>query len=952
MSLLSTMVLIHVIGAIVGFITIVVLNVQEASYHQKILSLTSISSFIGLIAYLFELLSNSKEAALLAVKFGYVGKSYAMVLFLIFITKYCDFYLPSIVKKGLLVFSTFNLVIVLTNSLHMQYYTSVDYVADSAIPHISLGKGAAYYFVMAVILFVMITYMVVTFSTMLKRKGKEKIRLLLLCFACVIPAIALLLNLFKVIEGFDPTPLGIMCSCIIVSYTVLRYGLLDAVQIAKEDVIDSVKEGVLVVGKSYNYLYSNNKANEIFPELAIDGVRKEVIGKLFEDVNEGNLEKRTFEKNDTIYELRYSILSSNNNEDAESITGYLLWIFDKTTDYKYTKELERLRMEAEYANKEKTAFLAKMSHEIRTPMNGIMGFADLSLQNKLDVETREYVEYIKNSADSLLGIINDVLDISKIESGKMEIVDVEYNPIKMFRDIAVIIESQAEAKNLIFKLVMEDEVPVVLHGDSTRFREILINVLGNAVKYTQKGSVTFSIGIKEQNDDEIVFDIHVKDTGVGIKEDKLDSIFNTFEQADNIANYRIEGTGLGLSIARQLAELMGGSLTVNSVFGKGSDFCLILPQKKSKATLETAKTVEENCNYEIETYGAKALVVDDNEINLKVEKGLLEKYGIEVDCADSGELCIAKTDLEKYDVIFMDHMMPGMDGVETFHRIRKQSVHNLTTPVLIVTANAIMEIRKKLLKEGFDGYISKPIDIMLLESELLKVLPSEKINIKMKNDSAEAKLVNQFFENRDLRIGLSKAGVDMETGIKYCGDIEYYKEILQVTVDGYEEKYATIKKYCDTEDYNNLIIIVHSLKSNANNIGAVELGQLAKEVEEAGKTKKVELIKNKTEQMLNMYTEVAETIRELLEYHQNEDADVEVETGKFEEGMWDEYMYRLKFLLDELEAEAAYKLVDELHGTDVSEKAKILLHEMKLALDKYDIEAAKVRLNSLMSTEI
>ena len=956
MSLLTMVTIIQTIGVVVGLATIVVLNMQESSYYQKILSLTSICSFIGLVAYLFELLSDNAKEALLAAKFGYIGKSYAMVLFLLFITKYCDFHLPDFIKKGLLVFSTVMLIIILSNDYHNLYYTNVSFVSDANIPHLVLSKGIVYYIFMAVILMVMLTYETVAFSSLIKRKGRERRRLMLLCLACIVPAFGLILNFLPVMKGFDPTPAGIMGSCLIITYTVLRYGLLDAMQLAREDVIDLAQEGVIVVGKGYNYIYSNKKAETILPELGSDGDRKKLLQELFAGVDEDNLEKRIYEKDDVIYELRYSVLGGKNQDNVQSISGYMLWIFDKTKDYRYTKELERLRIEAEKANKEKSMFLAKMSHEIRTPMNGIMGFADLALQNELDTETKEYVEYIKNSADSLLGIINDVLDISKIESGKMEIIEVEYSPLKMFRDISVVIETQSEAKGLVFKLEFDDAIPSVLYGDSLRFREVLINVLGNAVKYTQKGQISFSIRVKQRTEEALVFEIHVKDTGVGIKPEKLESIFKTFEQVDNVANYHVEGTGLGLSIAKQLTELMGGSLTVESEYGKGSDFCIILPQKLLRINIEeNEEGVDAGQAYKMYAEGVKALVVDDNDINLKVAKGLLEKYKITVDLADSGELCITKSDLDKYDVILMDHMMPDMDGVETFEKLRQSSKYNSTTPVLLVTANAVMQIRQELMSKGFDGYVSKPIDTKVLEKELLKVLPSDKVNIIMENEMENTTSSAQFFDNMDFKLALSKVGVDMDEGVKYCGDVEYYKEILKISVESYRDRYDKIKSSYDAKDYKNYTILVHSLKSGAANIGAIELSELSRTLEFAGKEENIALIEEKTDDLLLMYTEVIEGIKAQLE----KDEDIQEPSEAFatesipvSTGVWEENLFRLKFLLDELEADEAIRMADKLYKYDVSDAAKKLLEELIKHLDEFDIEGAKVRLNSLMSTDI
>ena len=389
-----------------------------------------------------------------------------------------------------------------------------------------------------------------------------------------------------------------------------------------------------------------------------------------QNLDEDNTSKRNYVKKDSIYELDYSVLKES-DEGSYVVNGYMAWIFDITDDYNHKKELERLKIEAEQANAAKTEFLAKMSHEIRTPMNAIMGFADLALDEVENLEAKEYLEYIKSSSVSLLGIINDVLDISKIESGKMEIVPVEYNSMDLFDEVSVIMETQARKKNIEYNTNIDVNIPRRLKGDSKRIREILINVVGNAIKYTNQGRVDFDVELQSKGTKDVVLEIHIRDTGVGIKKDKLDKIFESFEQVGDLENYSVEGTGLGLAISKQLVELMAGSITVTSEYGRGSDFCIIIPQGFVDGQGTSGNTKLLSDDYKIHTNKVKVLVVDDNIINLKVERGILEKLNMSVDTAESGKECLELIKRTKYDAIFMDQMMPEMDGVETLKAIRE-----------------------------------------------------------------------------------------------------------------------------------------------------------------------------------------------------------------------------------------------------------------------------------------
>ncbi|MBQ8166626.1 MAG: response regulator [Lachnospiraceae bacterium] len=948
MTFFDVMIIIQVVAAIFALLSIYIFAQQRPSSYQKLLTITSICGFLGVVAYVQELLAVNLEEAFLAARFGYIGKSFAMMLFLLFLAKYCDVPLPKLVVSGLIVYSTLNMMVVLTCKYHSLYYTSVDFVIDGDRRYLVIGKGPLYWLFMVITILTMASFVLIALRTIVKRKGIERRRLVLLCMSGIIPAVALVLNLLPVMKGFDPTPLGILATTMLVSYSVMRYGLLDTMQLAKDNAMDITDKGIIVVDKHKEYVYANAKAKELYPEL-VDDVEetKSLMEKIFAGVDEDNTSKRNYVKKDSIYELDYSVLKES-DEGSYVVNGYMAWIFDITDDYNHKKELERLKIEAEQANAAKTEFLAKMSHEIRTPMNAIMGFADLALDEVENPEAKEYLEYIKSSSVSLLGIINDVLDISKIESGKMEIVPVEYNSMDLFDEVSVIMETQARKKNIEYNTNIDVNIPRRLKGDSKRIREILINVVGNAIKYTNQGRVDFDVELQSKGTKDVVLEIHIRDTGVGIKKDKLDKIFESFEQVGDLENYSVEGTGLGLAISKQLVELMAGSITVTSEYGRGSDFCIILPQEfvEGQGTDGNAKLLGDN--YKIHTNKVKVLVVDDNIINLKVERGILEKLNMSVDTAESGKECLELIKRTKYDAIFMDQMMPEMDGVETLNAIREAYTFNRETPVVLVTANAIVGVKEKSMELGFDGYVSKPIIEDELIEVLLKILPTEKLEIRTQDRDG---FDGRGYDVKDLSMlsDLAKLGIKTDEGMKYCGGIDFYREILRISADNSQEKREKLESYLETGDFENYTILVHAVKSSLANIGAVELSCRAKELEQAGKEKRYAYIEGNGFEFNENYTRLMDELGKLLDIQNEEETIAGDKT--ISSARWEDILNKLAYYISELELDVAEELVDEMMTFKLSGEAGELVVGMKEQLQQFDVEGVKVRLNSLASLD-
>ena len=389
----------------------------------------------------------------------------------------------------------------------------------------------------------------------------------------------------------------------------------------------------------------------------------------------------------------------------------------------FLKALRKTMNSLETASRYKSDFLARMSHEIRTPMNAILGMSEIALSEQNADRMQEHVLIIKNSGTHLLAIINDILDFSKIESGKLEIVPADYLFRSLMDNVVNTIKIKAAESQLDFRIDIDEQIPKSLVGDETRVHQIMLNILNNAVKYTSKGFVSLTVRGSVLDANTVRLDIEVADSGRGIKEADISRMFNEFEQLSQIGNKDIEGTGLGLAITQSLVEAMGGNIDVQSEYGQGSTFTVMLPQGISRKEVFDS----EKQTLTFKAPHAKVLVVDDTLINRTVAKGLLELCEIQVDTCTSGEEAIAAVQAEEYDMVFMDHMMPGMDGMEATSIIRQlEGKRFQTLPITALTANAMVGMEEMYLRSGFNDYLSKPIDIQRLNAVLEKWIPAEK----------------------------------------------------------------------------------------------------------------------------------------------------------------------------------------------------------------------------------
>ena len=420
-------------------------------------------------------------------------------------------------------------------------------------------------------------------------------------------------------------------------------------------------------------------------------------------------------------------------DDYKDIIGYIVIVHDVTERVRMLERLEREKQRADKANEAKSAFLANMSHEIRTPINAVMGMNEMILRESEETNTLEYARNIQNASKTLLVLINDILDFSKIESGMMEVVEEDYSLKTLLKALMTECSLRAEDKGLDLAFVVPEETPSALMGDEVRVRQVLLNILTNAIKYTMKGSVTMTVTYEKAGRDAVKLAFAVQDTGIGIKEENIDRLFGKFDRIDEEQVHAIEGTGLGLSIVDKLVSLMNGTVTVESEYGRGSTFTVCLQQKivgtETVGSLNEQTKKQEKRRRGVPLFvapDAKILAVDDNKVNLTVIRGLLRKTRVQITCAVSGRECLELAAKEQYDVILLDHMMPTMDGIETLEELKKMPDNKSRDAVVIVlTANAMAGVRDMYLEKGFDDYLSKPIEGAVLEQLLMKYLPAE-----------------------------------------------------------------------------------------------------------------------------------------------------------------------------------------------------------------------------------
>ena len=625
---------------------------------------------------------------------------------------------------------------------------------------------------------------------------------------------------------------------------------------------------------------------------------------------------------------------NNNLIDKGKLTTLLIMLSqlsDIEKLYDVRSELLKAIDRANTANKAKSDFLANMSHEIRTPLNTILGMNEMILRESSEENILNYSNHINSSGNTLLSLINEILDFSKIESGKMDLIIVTYNFKDLITDVYNMVSNRAQKKSLKLIFNVDKNIPAKLLGDDIKIKQILVNILTNAIKYTNEGSVTLDINITSAHYDYISINFSINDTGIGIKENAIKELFQSFTRLDLEKTRNIEGTGLGLTITQKLLKMMNSTLNVESIYGKGSKFYFTLNQKIiDKTPIKTLDLFnsDNKKNRKINSYiapNAKILVVDDNDMNRIVIKQLLKSSKIQITTASSGFECLDYAAKEKYNIIFLDHMMPEMDGIETLKKLKSMDNNlNINTPIIVLTANAISGAKEMYLKNGFNNYLSKPLNSENLDNMIMKYLPSELI---IENEQATENIIST--DKQDFP---SIPGINVYEAMKYNNSNKSFLEMLTVFYNTIEDKSNIIENLEKSENTKDYTTYVHALKSSSKLIGATMLSEIAMELEKAGNEGDISKIHAETPFLLNLYRRYLVTLKPYVKT--NEESLKTLINNDFLK----ESLHNIFKSIDDFDLDSAEKIMKNINNYTVKDSLKDDISSLNKYIQSYNAE--------------
>lgn len=851
-----------------------------------------------------------------------------------FMIRWKNIKIPQWVIHLLLVVNMGFYVMIATVDYHHLYYKDYWLAPSKANLNgytLEISPAPMYYVYMAFLLAEIMTTIGIIISSYCSQRSmpnKGKIHFLMIA-AMLSPMLLLSLRILKILKGDDPTPLGILLSCIFMSIAVVKYGLFDPVKNAKNYIIDNLKEVVIVTDADHRFLFLNSMADKI-----ITSINKEqgysTDDKIYAFI-QGSQD--FFDWKDRHYQVEETVLKDN-----ELIQGYMMTIVDVTKIIEQNHLMKRLVLQTEDANRAKTNFVSNMSHEIRTPMNSIVGITEILLRSRHSPKEQEYLLNIQSSGRVLLTIINDVLDCSKMEAGKMQLFDEPYDTCSLFHDLRISMENRIGHSGLELIYDIDQDIPCKLKGDMGRIRQVIINLVNNAIKYTEKGSVRFSVHVRQKNTDKVMLYYEVADTGIGIRKEDQKILFDAFQRVEMDRNRYVEGTGLGLTISQNLVNMMGGVIEVESEYGKGSRFFFTIEQTIIDPTPVSAvnyngqkdNVTEKEAECLFIAPEAHILLVDDNELNLVVAKELLKPLRMQIDTAENGLQAVKMVRGSQYDLVLMDHMMPVMDGIEAAKAIRALPEDKYQKlPIIALTANAMVDARKEFLNAGMNGFVAKPIDFARICNQLKLWLPKDLVRDVPKEEAK--KLLADDLSDREIQPEDPQMGFSFEEGVKHCGSKAALMKTIRIfyrTIDSKADKIEQCLKEGLISDY---VVEVHALKSSALLIGAVPLSEAAKELEGYGKQGKTELLEEKTPDLLAMYRDFKNILRPYAE--KEEDAKKE-----FSDGEWITALQQIHQCIEQFDLDGVDQIMEQLEEYQVPECIRESMDQLRVYVADVSLE--------------
>ena len=814
------------------------------------------------LGYLKVATAENEYEAILANGISYLDGCFLELFFFLYLISFCKLKPPKALTAVLLTVGSVVFFFSINTASNHLLYKSAKLRSMDGVSYLVKEYGpvhTVYYVMIAIYLLVNLSVLIYSFT----RKNVSKINSLLLLIIYMIIIFAFLAGK-SFHPAFELLPAAYTLSQILFLIVMRKINLYDISESAAVNIAEKGDIGFASFDLKKRYLGCTDPVTDCMPEfkeLYIDKILRpenENYKKALDCISQvqDGVDAPHFyvTRNDVTYKVTagymylgkkiigYQLRTEDNTQESRMIEALKLREQQKEME---AKMLTLEKSAADAANKAKSSFLAEMSHEIRTPINAIIGMNEMILRTSDDEKTLEYSVNIDHASKTLLSLINSILDFSKIEDGKMEIVPVRYKTSELIYTLMETVSERAKNKGLRFRLEIDESLPSYLYGDDVRVSQVIQNLLTNAVKYTEKGSITLSIQNGGTEDERVLLKVSVKDTGIGIRAEDMDKLFESFSRLEEKRNRNIEGTGLGMSIVTKLLSMMGSELKVQSVYGEGSEFSFALYQKiaddrpmgsfsagQAPASGRITKAVG------LYAPDARVLVVDDNEMNLKVAQNLLGLFGIEPSVAHSGYEAIELIKQNDYMLILLDHMMPKLDGIETLTALKEGRLLKEGTKVIALSANAITGAREGYLAAGFDDYISKPIDIDEIEKVLSRYLPESCIKARDNeelSDDNDAKMSS--FESE-----LPK-NIDTAAGLKNCMDDEsFYRELLSDYASSAEEKINRLESFKNdglTEDYR---ILIHSIKSSSKTVGDLKAAELAQSLEAAAAGRDMQFI--------------------------------------------------------------------------------------------------------------